>query len=80
MTTKSVRVRVVDETTFRIHTHHEGFTAYETAYCTLSLEPFIERVVETRIDFTLMPNQEVATLLLLVLSVIGGCDRGPDRG
>jgi uncharacterized membrane protein len=59
-TTDKVRVLVVGETTFRIHTHYKGFAAYETAYATLSLDPFIGRFAGTPIDCSLMPNHEVA--------------------
>jgi uncharacterized membrane protein len=59
VTEQEIRVLVVGETTFRIHTHYKGLAAYETAYCTLSLDPFIERFAGTRIRCTLMPNHEV---------------------
>jgi len=63
----SVRVLLAGETTFRIHTHYKGFAAYETAYVTLSLDQFVSRFKDTRVEFTFMPNHEVSVRFPLTL-------------
>lgn len=57
---KTVEVLIVGESVFRIHTHFKGFASYETAYCSLSLEPFVARFAESEVALTFMPNHEVS--------------------
>jgi uncharacterized membrane protein len=74
LTKKTVRVLVVGETTFRIHTHFKGFAAYETGYCTLSLAPFIERFMDTGIELSLLPNHEVSLCFPLTVEEMNAYD------
>lgn len=55
-----VRVLVVGESVFKIHTHFKGFASYETGYITMSLDPFVQRFKGTGIEIDFMPNHEVS--------------------
>lgn len=55
-----VKVLIVGESVFKIHTHFKGFASYETGYCTMSLDPFIERFEGTGVAIDFMPNHEVS--------------------
>lgn len=54
------RVLIVGESVFRIHTHYKGFASYETAYASLSLDPFISRFGDSGLTIDFMPNHEVS--------------------
>lgn len=56
-----VRVLLVGESVFKIHTHFKGFASYETGYITTSLDPFIERFGGTGVEIDFMPNHEVSS-------------------
>lgn len=60
MSDAQVKILIVGESVFKIHTHFKGFASYETGYCTLTLEPFIERFADTNLSFDFMPNHEVS--------------------
>lgn len=55
-----VRVLIVGESVFKIHTHFKGFASYETGYITMSLDPFVQRFKGTGIEIDFMPNHEVS--------------------
>ena len=55
-----VRVLIVGESVFKIHTHFKGFASYETGYITMSLDPFVERFQGTGVAIDFMPNHEVS--------------------
>lgn len=74
MNNKDVRVLIVGETTVRIHTHYKGLASYETAYTTLSLDPFLTRFGDTRIAFTFMPNHEVPQRFPSTMEELAGFD------
>jgi uncharacterized membrane protein len=57
---RPVKVLLVGESVFKIHTHFKGFAAYETAYITMSLDPFVQRFAGTDIEIDFMPNHEVS--------------------
>lgn len=60
MATDPIRVLLVGETVFKIHTHFKGFASYETGYASLSLDAFTERFTGSGIDITFMPNHEIS--------------------
>ncbi len=60
VTTTEKKILIVGESVFKIHTHFKGFASYETGYCSLSLDAFISRFVDSRIAFDFMPNHEVS--------------------
>ena len=55
-----VKVLIVGEFVFKIHTHFKGFASYETGYITMSLDPFVERFDGTGVEIDFMPNHEVS--------------------
>ncbi|MEQ1770204.1 MAG: glutamine amidotransferase [Devosia sp.] len=60
MARDAVRVLLVGETVYKIHTHFKGFASYETGYASLSLEVFTSRFEGREVDITFMPNHEVS--------------------
>lgn len=71
---QKVRVLIVGETVYKIHTHFKGFASYETGYCSLSLEPFLKRFDGLGFDFTFMPNHEVSLRFPLALDEMAQYD------
>lgn len=60
MARKPVKILMVGESVFKIHTHFKGFASYETGYASLSLDAFTERFTGTGVDIKFMPNHEVS--------------------
>lgn len=74
MSAKSVKILLVGESVFKIHTHFKGFASYETGYCTLSLDPFIKRFAATPVAIDFMPNHEVSPRFPLSLAEMARYD------
>ncbi|MCC7275288.1 MAG: cytoplasmic protein [Alphaproteobacteria bacterium] len=55
-----LKLLIVGETVFKIHTHYKGFASYETGYASLSLDAFVSRFAGRALDITFMPNHEVS--------------------
>lgn len=74
MAPRAVRVLLVGESVYKIHTHFKGFASYETGYATLSLEPFLSRFKGTDIEIDFMPNHEVSHLFPASLEAMQAYD------
>ncbi len=55
-----MKVLVVGESVFKIHTHFKGFASYETGYITMGLDAFVGRFDGTGVEIDFMPNHEVS--------------------
>ena len=73
-TDRPVKVLMVGESVFKIHTHFKGFASYETGYITMSLDPFIQRFAGTGIEIDFMPNHEVSLKFPFTAEELRGWD------
>ena len=71
---RPVRVLIVGESVFKIHTHFKGFASYETGYVTMSLDPFVERFEGTGVEIEFMPNHEVSLRFPFAVEELGRWD------
>lgn len=60
MAKAKVKVLIVGETVYKIHTHFKGFASYETGYISPGLDAFTDRFVGRDLDIDFMPNHEVS--------------------
>lgn len=60
MAAAKVKVLIVGETVYKIHTHFKGFASYETGYISPGLDAFTDRFEGRDLDITFMPNHEVS--------------------
>jgi uncharacterized membrane protein len=60
MAKQPVKILIVGESVYKIHTHFKGFASYETGYASLGLDNFIGRFEGTGLAITFMPNQDAS--------------------
>lgn len=71
---EELKVLMVGETAFKIHTHYKGFACYETAYMSMSLDFFIDSVKKEGIKLDFIPNHEVSLKFPLSMEELDGYD------
>jgi uncharacterized membrane protein len=60
MAGENVKVLIVGESAFKIHTHFKGFASYETAYMSAGLDSFTNRFRKTPVSFEFMHNHDIS--------------------
>ncbi len=71
---RAVKLLIVGESVYKIHTHFKGFASYETGYASLSLDPFIERFAKTGVSIDFMQNQEASIRFPMSLKAMQAYD------
>ncbi len=71
---ETLKVLIVGETVYKIHTHFKGFASYETGYASVSLDAFVDRFEGRDIDIDFMPNHEVSLKFPATLAALQAYD------